>query len=63
MERTGLIINDDPEVRISFSFNFNGVNMVKEEKAIVSLINSPRVGEEVEVLYDPVRDRVLDTQA
>lgn len=55
---TGITINDRPQVELTIKFDHNGDELIRKAKINVSILTPPRVGNLINVIYDPVRNKL-----
>lgn len=60
MRQTGMYVNEQPQVDAVLSFWFRGRELTKNYRTFVDLVQPPRAGEQFQLLYDPVKDKLLD---
>ncbi len=59
MKRTGVSVNDNPQVRMTVEYTFRRQVKQGEVKEIIDMLQPPQVGDEFDLLYDPVRDKLF----
>ncbi len=59
MKRTGVSVNDNPQVRMTVEYTFRRQVKQGEIKKVIDMLQPPQVGDEFDLLYDPVRDKLF----
>ncbi|MBG9987402.1 hypothetical protein HZY88_00230 [Aerococcaceae bacterium DSM 111176] len=62
MEQTLVSVNNNPQVKMTVTFGYNGELKRKEFKAFVDYLQPPRIGSQFDLVYDPVRDKLFSPQ-
>ncbi|MDQ0205689.1 hypothetical protein [Alkalicoccobacillus murimartini] len=58
LRQTGLFINEQPQVLMRVQFVHLNKKMEQEIKKVVNLISPPKLGDTIELLYDPRNEKV-----
>lgn len=62
MEQTLVRVNNNPQVKMTVTFDYNGELKRKEFKGFVDYLQPPRIGSQFDLVYDPVRDKLFSPQ-
>ncbi len=58
IQQTGTYINEQPQVKMSVEFTFKQQKITGKVKAIADLLAPPHVGDVIDIVYDPSKNKV-----
>lgn len=59
INRTGITANDDSRVKLIIVFTHQNETIKKEVKMYVDILYPPQIGDTIQILYDPILDKVF----